>query len=204
MSQVEFHEGPHTTIHMGTTPGLQFLKRFVPLIEELPQDPSTSFAELREAFGPDARFFINGDGPRSREETEDLLEQNTTGLSGFEYTMTRAWDIPDTATGRRTVIYEAKLSAEYRQFRPQNSVTISGGPLNGVEVNILELAPVGAGQQGGFVGLWIVEQRLFGDVSPLLRLGATRVKRNFWPGVWPGFSPGSLSHRLAQRWAGKR
>jgi len=88
-SKITIHHGPHETIPEKTSPGLSFLKSFLPALDTL--DPVSS--PLTPFFTLNAPILIGSNPPSTADATIPLLEIRSRHLSHFHHQIHIAWDI---------------------------------------------------------------------------------------------------------------
>jgi hypothetical protein len=175
MQQVYTHEGPYESIPSTASPGLQFLRHFLPALDSL--DPTTN--PVSPFIHPDARVFVGSGPPNRGTDVVGLLNVRQRHIQHFHHEVHKAWDIARTDTGNgngngpRTVMFEATSGTVFRNDPDEFEVRVR-------EFNILELESSGSGSgpgpqsrsdsdgddegKGGFVA---VEMRTYMDAWPV-------------------------------------
>ena len=158
------HHGPYTTIPTLTTPGLHFLKTFLPALDSL--DAETH--PIAPFLHPDADISVNSNPPNKGCQVVPLLEVRRKHLSAFGHEMEVAWDIAleeadpgdqRQAQGKdrgdkRTVMFEATSSTVFRDDPDQFAVKVR-------EFNILDIEKE-AGSE-----FQVVQMRTYLDARPV-------------------------------------
>ncbi|ODM15624.1 hypothetical protein SI65_08858 [Aspergillus cristatus] len=162
---VTIHRGPYITIPANTSPGLQFLKSFLPALDCL--DPISK--PVAPFLHPDALVYVGSNPPSRGRQVVPLLEVRSKHLSAFHHDMEIAWDIvPEGSDGRtRTVMFQATSVTVFRNDPEQFAVRVE-------EFNVLELKErsreLGPGQEWeGQLELdfQVVEMRTYLDARPV-------------------------------------
>lgn len=170
---VTIHRGSYTTIPPGTSPGLQFLKEFMPALDSLEasSNPIASFLH------PDAQVFVGSNPPNSGRQAIPLLNVRRKHLQELYHVIEVAWDImvpgsvqeeesgPEQKPGaKRTVMFEATSSTTFRSDPDQFAVKMK-------EFNILELEYMSgewvSQEPGRGPGWQVVEMRTYMDPRPV-------------------------------------
>ena len=156
------HHGPYTTIPPATTPGLHFLKTFLPALDSL----NAETHPIAPFLHPDADISVNSNPPNKGSQVIPLLEVRRKHLAAFGHEMEVAWDIAldDQGPGeRRTVMFEATSSTVFRYDPDEFVVKVR-------EFNILDIErqgqPPGQAQTGGS-GFQVVQMRTYLDARPV-------------------------------------
>lgn len=183
-SATSIHHGPYETILSTASPGLLFLKSFLPAVDTL--DPAIH--PLTPFFTPNAPILICSNPPSTASATIPLLEVRSRHLSHFHHQVHIAWDIdlsqhdsastaltngiennPEHGTCDKTTLY-APLLGPMRlkrtvMFEATSSSVFKNDPDEFVvkvrEFNILDLE--GREQDD----LQVVEMRVFMDGKPV-------------------------------------
>ncbi|EYE92901.1 uncharacterized protein EURHEDRAFT_414847 [Aspergillus ruber CBS 135680] len=160
---VTIHHGPYTTIPTNTSPGLQFLKSFLPALDCL--DPISK--PVAPFLHPDAPIYVGSNPPSTGRNVVPLLEVRSKHLSAFHHDMEVAWDIvPDGSDGHtRTVMFQATSVTVFRNDPDQFAVRVE-------EFNVLELKKIlrelGPGQElEEQLEFQVVEMRTYFDARPV-------------------------------------
>ncbi|KAF4267301.1 hypothetical protein KXV95_004602 [Aspergillus fumigatus] len=164
MQQVYTHEGPYESIPSTASPGLQFLRHFLPALDSL--DPTTN--PISRFIHPDARVVVGSGPPNRGTDVIGLLNVRQRHIQRFQHEIHKAWDIarPDTGNGNggpRTVMFEATSGTVFRNDPDEFEVQVR-------EFNILELQRAGSQSNGdgeGKGGFVAVEMRTFMDARPV-------------------------------------
>ena len=155
------HHGPYTTIPTPTTPGLHFLKTFLPALDSLDAESHPIAPFLH----PDADLSVNSNPPNKGSQVLPLLEVRSKHLAAFGHEVEVAWDIDleqeddDERQGkcRRTVMFEATSSTVFRDDPDQFAVKVK-------EFNILDIKKQDAGSGSEFQ---VVQMRTYLDARPV-------------------------------------
>jgi hypothetical protein len=101
------HEGHIDTIPNDASPGLVFLKNFLPVLDSLEAKPHIS-----PFLAPNAQFSSNRDPPTTQEDTERMLAMRSTMLDKFYHVVSKVWEIPN----RRgcTIIFDSESVTQFR------------------------------------------------------------------------------------------
>ncbi|KAK5807489.1 hypothetical protein VI817_001747 [Penicillium citrinum] len=116
-SKITIHHGPYETIPEKTSPGLSFLKSFLPALDTL--DPASN--SLTPFFTPNAPILIGSNPPSTADATIPLLEIRSRHLSHFHHHIHIAWDIDLSDIDR------AKTSTTPNAKENANAVIDTGG-----------------------------------------------------------------------------
>jgi hypothetical protein len=176
------HHGPYESIPDAASPGLKFLRRFLPILDSLSPDAN----RITPFFTPSAPILIGSSPPTAASQAVPLLEVRSQHLSQFHHHVHIAWDIdlgsdkgpvytsysrtaPDEETAqrgqlyaplagkiqmKRTVMFEATSETTFKTDPDQFAVRVR-------EFNILDLE--GSEESD----LQIVEMRIFLDQRPI-------------------------------------
>src|SRR5579859_985094 len=94
------HEGSLATIPASASPGLTFLRSFLPVLDSL--DPSSDISTF---CSPSATFAINRSPAVPVTRVMEMLQMRSEKLQTFGHDLKRAWDIP--SEDGRTLIWES-------------------------------------------------------------------------------------------------
>ena len=160
------HHGPYTTIPTHTSPGLHFLKTFLPALDSLDAESHPIAPFLH----PDADLSVNSNPPNKGSQVVPLLEVRRKHLAAFGHEVEVAWDIAlepeddDEGQGqgrdkrdKRTVMFEATSSTVFRDDPDQFAVKVK-------EFNILDIEKQDAGSGSEFQ---VVQMRTYLDARPV-------------------------------------
>lgn len=165
------HHGPYTTIPPRTTPGLHFLKTFLPALDSLDAESHPIAPFLH----PDADIYVDSNPPNKGNQVVPLLEVRRRHLAAFGHEVEVAWDIAlepeDEAQAqpgargqghgyrkdKRTVMFEATSSTVFRDDPDQFAVKVK-------EFNILDIEKQDAGSGSEFQ---VVQMRTYLDARPV-------------------------------------
>lgn len=188
---VAVHHGPYESIADTASPGLRFLKRFLPIVDSVEADHEP----IGPFFTPNAPILIGSNPPNTASQTTPLLEVRTRHLSHFHHEVHVAWDLnlsnidkpnrgtdgeghvnavetnlyaplPGNIQMKRTVMFEATSETIFKNDPDKFPIKIR-------EFNILDLE--GRDEDD----LQVVEMRVFLDSRPvqaraaLLNMGST-------------------------------
>jgi len=149
MASTTIHHGSYQSIPTSASPGLLFLKAFLPILDSL--DPA-DVALLSRHLSPDATFAINNGTAMPAENVLPMLSTRGQKLSAFGHDVRIAWDIAK-EDGSRTLMYESTSSTVFKE-------DAEGAVAEVKEFNIIELVPAGGGLKAD-------ELRTFMDASPV-------------------------------------
>ncbi|KAJ8102437.1 hypothetical protein POJ06DRAFT_265302 [Lipomyces tetrasporus] len=157
MSQKSVHVGGYDSIPDDASPGLVFLKEFIPVLDSLDENASIAPFVL-----PETRLIIN-DNVTSVDSFTTMVRVRSSKLSSFYHKVKRAWDLEVPAAaiegrsgGRRTVFFESVSVTVFKDDPEQLPVEVP-------EFNIIEVEPT-ASDHGKFVA---VELRSYLDPKPV-------------------------------------
>ncbi|KAK9235271.1 hypothetical protein V1525DRAFT_275587 [Lipomyces kononenkoae] len=157
-NQTSVHVGDYPAIPEDASPGLLFLKEFLPAIDSLDERPA-----IAKFLSPDVRF-IGGGTIITRDALYTMFRGRSGRLSSFGHRVKKAWDIaapfvgPDGSVREgRTVLYESVSSTIFKDDPEQVPAEVP-------EFSVIELEPC-ASDPGIFVA---VEIRFFMDPKPVL------------------------------------
>lgn len=155
------HKGSPKSISETATPGLLFLKQFLPALDSLdPSTASTSAPEGIDRFlAPTATFRVNSNPPSNVWDVIPLLRIRDKYLSTFRHEIETIWDIGVADGRQRTVMFEATSVTAFREDEDQFEVRLK-------EFNVLDLETEGKNHNTP-EGLRIVGMRTYMDVRPL-------------------------------------
>lgn len=152
------HRGPYSSIASTASPGLSFLRDFLPALDSL--DPSTH--PVVPFLHPEASISVGSNPPNTGKQAVPLLEVRRKHLSSFHHDMHIAWDIvpegQDPAQ-RRTVMFEATSATVFRNDPDQFAVRVK-------EFHIIELQKRPKEKEGE-VPWQVVEMRTYLDARPV-------------------------------------
>ncbi|KAK9372463.1 uncharacterized protein V1513DRAFT_452295 [Lipomyces chichibuensis] len=156
MSQQSVHLGEYHSIPEDASPGLVFLKNFLPVLDSL--DENVSIAPF---VSPNARF-IMGDTVTSVDKFATMARIRSAKLSFFCHCVKHAWDIAgpsatDGSGSKRTVLYESVSITKFKDDPQQVAVEVA-------EFNVIELESTES-DPSKFVA---VELRSYLDPKPVL------------------------------------
>ncbi|KAF3017287.1 hypothetical protein E8E15_004640 [Penicillium rubens] len=181
-STVSIHHGPYESIPATASPGLKFLRRFLPALDSL----TPAETPISPFFTPSAPILIGSDPPTSASQAVPLLEVRSRHICKFHHHVYLAWDIdlgsdtgpvhtsynrtaPDQEAAqrgqlyaplagniqmKRTVMFEATSETTFKEDPDQFAVRVR-------EFNVLDLE--GRDESD----LQIVEMRIFLDQRPV-------------------------------------
>lgn len=169
MEPTTTHTGSHLAIPDTASPGLVFLKHFLPVLDSLEVNSETSLA-LTAVLAPGATFTVNGGPPQTTEQILPMLLMRAQKLAAFGHNVSQAWDIPSANSGGgRTLMYEGTSSTVFKEDPEGLEVKVA-------EFNIVELVPVGQAE-GGLAGFRAAELRTFMDAAPVTERAAMIFKQ---------------------------
>ncbi|KAK9482761.1 hypothetical protein V1527DRAFT_316580 [Lipomyces starkeyi] len=159
MSQKSVHVGEYHSIPDDASPGLLFMKEFLPVLDSLNENTSIAKFVL-----PETRFIV-GDNIINADAFATMVRVRSSKLSFFYHHVKHAWDLPapsmagdDRSSGRRTVLYESVSITKFKDDPQQLPVQVP-------EFNVIELEP-SASDRGKFVA---VELRSYLDPKPVIQ-----------------------------------
>jgi len=162
MAKAHIHTGPHHTIPSTASPGLRFLKTFLPAMDSL--NPGAD--PLGQYLAPDAAFIINGGEPTSAETILGMMEMRSRRLKTFRRDLKHVWDVEmEDGSGRRVVMYESVSVTIFRDDPDEKAIEVA-------EFSTIELEPVDGGEGTGFAGfegLAASVLKTFMDANPIMR-----------------------------------
>ena len=151
MATAAIHQGSFQSIPSSGSPGLAWLKTFLPILDSLePEDTKL----LPGYLAPSATFTINNSAPQCAEQVLPLLAMRSNGLSRFWHDVHTAWDISKGDVGGRTVMYEATSTTVFKADPEAQEVQVK-------EFNVVELV---RGEDGKLRAL---ELRSYMDPAPV-------------------------------------
>ncbi|KAH8810984.1 hypothetical protein F5884DRAFT_780920 [Xylogone sp. PMI_703] len=154
MASTNIHTGSYHDIQDDASPGLVFLKKFLPVVDSV---SAVELTKLPKFLQPDATFVLNNGPPMSVEQTLPMLNMRSLKVSKFGHNVYTAWDI-ENQDGSRTVIYEGSSSTIFRHDPEGLELKIR-------ELNILDL--VKASDSGEDSGYKVASARTYMDPAPV-------------------------------------
>ncbi|RMJ29016.1 hypothetical protein PHISP_00096 [Aspergillus sp. HF37] len=164
MGKVTIHNGPYTAISENASPGLQFLKQFLPALDSL--DPSRTVAPF---LTPNASIIVGSQPANPGNRVIPLLEVRSKHLDRFRHDVHVVWDIEHTNADqnqaiqgdtRRTVMFEATSVTVFKNDPDQFEIKVK-------EFNVLELVSSPSSGQEDNGGLLAREIRTYMDARPV-------------------------------------
>jgi hypothetical protein len=159
MAKAHIHTGPHHAIPSTASPGLRFLKAFLPAVDSL--NPGAD--PLGQYLTPNAVFIINGGEPMPAETIIGMMKMRSQRLKTFRHDLKHAWDV-EMDDGRRMVMYEAVSVTIFRDDPDEKAIEVP-------EFSTIKLEPVD-GEEGagvaGFEGLAASVLKTFMDANPIM------------------------------------
>jgi hypothetical protein len=137
------HQGSQESIPSNASPGLLFLKTFLPILDSL-DDASSSIPTY---VSPKAQFIMNHEPPLSVEKLSEMFSIRREMLQLFKHDVTKAWEI--SREGGCTVIFESTSTTQFKDDDVELEVA---------EMNVWELDGL-----KGDKGLKLVEARCWMD-----------------------------------------
>jgi hypothetical protein len=153
MAKVFTHHGHCENIPTDASPGLRFIKAFLPALDSL--EPSLN--PIGPFLASKAHFVINGGSPTPAHLVIGMLDSRGKKLSFFHHDMKVAWDMEKDG-GKRTVMYESVSVTVFRNDTEKVEVKVP-------EFNIIELEPL----QNGSNVLVAVELRSYLETKPIMQ-----------------------------------
>ncbi|KAF7544918.1 hypothetical protein G7Z17_g9582 [Cylindrodendrum hubeiense] len=148
MAQTIIHRGSFASIPSTATPGLAWLKNYMPVVDSLDGDAT----RLSSLTTPDARFVFNGKAGVTTPQIAAMLSKRSEKLRAFRHEGAVAWDVAK-EDGTRSLLFES------------TSVTAFKDDDDGVEARVAEFSVVELVRDGD--GSWkATELRTFMDPSP--------------------------------------
>ncbi len=161
MTTTSVHQGPCASIHSEASPGLVWLKSFLPIIDSLNVHDHKDLGKYLDA---SATFTINNGDPVAAEKIVSMLAMRSTGLSKFGHEVHTAWDVAGD-DGGRTVFYESTSTTVFKADEAAQEISVK-------EFNVIELV------KGGDGGLKATALRTYMDPSPVsARAAALKAKK---------------------------
>jgi hypothetical protein len=133
MALTTIHQGPYQDIPSSASPGLLFLKSFLPLLDSLVED---ELSQLPALLAPQATFRINNAPPTPAEKVLPMLSMRAAKVARFAHEVETAWDIP--RGGGRTVAYESTSVTVFKDDKEEVECKVK-------EFNLIELVEVEEG-----------------------------------------------------------
>jgi hypothetical protein len=166
MPEVHVHHGSYDSIPATASPGLVFLRKFLPALDSL--HPSSN--PILPFLAPNATFTISGNLSQSVDQILLMLDMRSKHLAKFHHEVTAAWDIELEHDGsgreRRTVMYESSSITVFKHDPDQLEVKVG-------EFNIVELERSSGEAEGGQQDFVAVELRTYMDAGPVKERAAT-------------------------------
>ena len=141
---VRIHHGSYESIPSNASPGLLFLKMFLPILDSLDE-----FPPIHHYVSPDARFVINGEAPLSLAKVSEMFGMRRKAVQKFKHDVSVAWEIQ--REKGYSVIFEGTSATQFRSDDVECQVA---------EMNVWELETSGYGEE-----LKLVEARCWMDPS---------------------------------------
>lgn len=160
MATTSIHQGSYQSISSDASPGLVWLKSFMPTIDSL---NGGDYTALQQYLGPRATFITNNSEPKLAEQVLPMLAMRSTMVSKFLHDVHTVWDIGK-EDGKRTVLYESTSTTVFKDDEEGQEILVR-------EFNIIELA---TNDQGV---LTAVELRTYMDPSPVSSRAQTVMAR---------------------------
>lgn len=151
MAKAYIHNGPLETIQPDSSPGLLFLKAFLPAVDSLFPDTTA----LEAFLAPKAVFIINGGDPITAETIFGMFKARSQRLKSFGRDLKSAWDV-EMESGKRMVLYET-VSVTIFNDDEEKAIKIP-------EFSTIELEP----SEGGVEGLVASVLKAFMDTNPII------------------------------------
>ncbi|KAJ5715576.1 uncharacterized protein N7483_012757 [Penicillium malachiteum] len=107
-SSVFIHHGPYESIPENASPGLQFLSRFMPAVDEI--SPQGSEHPIKKFFNPNAPIIIDNNPPNPASSALPLLEVRSRHLTYFRHEVHIAWDMDLGNAATHTATIDANRS----------------------------------------------------------------------------------------------
>lgn len=111
-STVTIHHGPYESIPSTASPGLQFLKRFLPAMDSLTPSEET----IRPLFTPNAPILVGSEPPASASRATPIMQVRARHVSHFHHHVHIAWDMDLSDTDR-----PSRLNSENRNEDPTSA-----------------------------------------------------------------------------------
>jgi hypothetical protein len=160
------HHGPASSISSDASPGLLFLKAFLPALDSL----SPAMQPIAPFLTPSAVFEMNGGSPVPAAAVAAMMDMRAEQLQAFRHDVVCAWDVADEGAGgswssggaarKRTVMFESVSVTVF-----DVNLDPEGKEVLVPEFGIIELEPM----QGGILGLGATRLRTYMDAQPVVR-----------------------------------
>lgn len=122
---VTIHHGPYESIPTTASPGLQFLKRFLPAMDSLTPSEET----IRSLFTPNAPILVGSEPPTSACQATPIMQVRGRHVSHFHHHVHIAWDIDLSPRDRPSRLNEAGNDEDTTSFAQEQGETKLYAPL---------------------------------------------------------------------------
>lgn len=128
MATTTIHKGPISKIGDDASPGLKFLKTFLPVLDSV---SAVQLTKLPKYMLPDATFILNNSQPMNIENLLPMLSMRSMKVARFNHDLYTTWDISKD-NGGQTIISEGTSCTVFRDDEDEAEVVVR-------ELNIIEL-----------------------------------------------------------------
>ncbi|KAJ6023697.1 hypothetical protein N7540_004494 [Penicillium herquei] len=120
-SSVFIHHGPYESIPENASPGLQFLSRFIPAVDEI--CPQETDHPIKAFFKPNAPIIIDNNPPNPASSALPLLEVRSRHVTYFRHEVHIAWDmdLTNAATHAATIDAHSDQINKSESGNPNNT-----------------------------------------------------------------------------------
>jgi hypothetical protein len=123
------HHGSRESIPSNASRGLLFLKTFLPILDSLAEDVSSSIPAYVSS---KAQFIMNHEPPLSFEKLSEMFSTRREMLQLFKHNVSKAWEIQREGGG--TVIFESVSTTQFKD----DDVELEVSEMNAWELEVAE------------------------------------------------------------------